>query len=430
MPRNIKRTTTLYLRLFFRRYPALPYVAKWLFISVLLGVLIGSASAGFLVSLQWATNYRETHVWLIALLPLAGLMIGALYHYWGKTVAAGNNLLITAIHQPDTNIPFRMAPFVYIGTIVTHLFGGSAGREGTALQMAGGIAAQLSKPLRLSANDRSTLIMAAMAAGFGSVFGTPLAGALFALEVAMMGRIQYNAILPVFASAALADQVTRWWQVPHTQYATALVPSLNVWHLLYAILAGIVFGIAAATFSKGMHYAGKWFTQTITYPPLRPVAGGIVVALIVWMIGTRYIGLGIPVIEQSLQVQLPPYDFVLKMLLTILTLSAGLKGGEVTPLFFIGATLGNCLSYIIPLPVNLLSAMGFVAVFAGATNTPIACTFMAMELFGSNYGMYAAMACVTAYLFSGHTSIYTQQVIGQPKHQRYTHYIGRMFKDL
>jgi H+/Cl- antiporter ClcA len=427
---NTTRTTTFHIKHFFRRFPAWPYVVKWLLIGMLLGCLIGSASAGFLVSLQWVTHYRETHTWLIALLPVAGLLIGLLYHYWGKGVAAGNNLLIGAIHGQPKPIPFRMAPFVYIGTLATHLFGGSAGREGTALQMAGGIADQLTKPLRLTPDNRSTLLMAAIAAGFGSVFGTPLAGAVFALELAFTGRVTYKAIWPVFISAAFANMVTDMWHVQHTHYNAGPIPAINVLYVLYAVVAGMVFGICAACFSKSTHYAGKWFTQAIAYAPLRAFAGGIVVVLMVGLIGTKYIGLGIPVIQQALQVQLPPYDFILKMLFTIITLSAGFKGGEVTPLFFIGAALGNCLSYVMPMPVGLMSAMGFVAVFAGATNTPVACTFMAMELFGSACGIYAGLACVTAYLFSGHTSIYTQQQIGIPKHRRYSHYAGKMFKDL
>ena len=323
-----------------------------------------------------------------------------------------------------------MAPFIYIGTMVTHFLGGSAGREGTALQMAGAIADQFTKLFKLNVSERKILLISAIAAGFGSIFGTPLSGAIFGLEVFLIGRIRYNAIFPAFASAILADLVTNLWQVKHTHYHIDFIPQISALPIIYSILAGIAFGLSAASFSKIIHFATGIFKSKISFPPLRPFIGGILVALAVLAIGTtKYIGLGIPTIVQSFAIQLPLYDFALKMAFTILTLSAGFKGGEVTPLFFIGAALGSALSLFIPLPTGLLAGMGFVAVFAGAANTPLACMMMAIELFGTECGIYAAIACIVSYLISGHNSIYGKQIIGEAKNTRYKNQLGKRINE-
>lgn len=426
---NIKksffRVSKIRLYWWFRHYPALPYLLKWVAICSVIGLCIGSVSAWFLLSLDWVTTFRENHKWLIFLLPLGGFLIGLLYHYFGKDIEVGNNLLIDEIHNPQKIISLRMSIFIYIGTLMTHLLGGSAGREGTALQMAAPIAYQFSHFFRLKQHEKKVLLVAAVAAGFGSVFGTPLAGAVFGLEFYLIGRLRYDAIFPAFAAAMLADWTTKYWQAAHTHYHINIVPDFSPLNFAYTLLVGAIFGVCAASFSKIMTFIQKIFRDNITFPPLRPLIGGLVVTVAVLVLGSKYSGLGVPTIVAAFEHALPPYDFAVKMLLTILTLAAGFKGGEVTPLFFIGATLGNALNYIVPLPLELLAGMGFVAVFAGATNTPLACLMMGLELFGVQSGVYLGLACVVAYFFSGHNSIYKKQIVGEAKHERFKYKEGK-----
>ncbi|OIQ21167.1 MAG: chloride channel protein [Flavobacterium sp. MedPE-SWcel] len=407
------------------------YLIKWLVLALIIGACIGSVTAFFLTSLDWATNWRENHLWIIALLPIGGLAIGLMYHYWGETVVKGNNQLLEEFHSPKKIIPLRMAPLVLLGTIITHFFGGSAGREGTAVQMGGAIADQFTKLFKLKNRDRKIILIMGISAGFAAVFGTPLAGAIFALEVLVLGRVRYEAILPSFLVAVIANYVCELWNVSHTHYAIPTIPEMDIPNLFWTITAGILFGLVALLFSKTTHTFGNLFKNTISYPPLRPFIGGIFIALIVWGLGTtKYIGLGVPTIVDAFNGELPQYDFIIKLLLTAFTLGAGFKGGEVTPLFFIGATLGNALFFFVPLPIALLAGMGFVAVFSGATNTPIACTFMGIELFGVESGLYIGIACMVAYLFSGHTGIYSSQIIGSPKHLLYGRTKGKHLNQL
>ena len=405
-------------------------ITKWIFICVMIGVFSGCASAFFLVSLEWVTQYREHHNWIIWLLPIGGLCIGLLYHFYGSEVVKGNNLLLEEYENPKKTIPLKMAPMVLVSTLITHLFGGSAGREGTAVQMSGAIADQFTGVFKLNNSDRKTLIILGISAGFASVFGTPLAGALFALEVLYFSKITYKSIVLSFITAYIAYFTVEFWHVKHTHYSIPNVPQLTIINFSWIIVAGVLFGLTAMLFSRSTHLWGKLFSKYIKDAPLRPFIGGLILVIAIYFIGTtKYIGLGIPSIVESFSTTNQWYDFLLKILFTGFTLGAGFKGGEVTPLFFVGATLGSVLSIYIPLPIALLAGMGFVAVFSGATHTPIACTVMGMELFGIESGLFIGIACVVAYYSSGSVGIYNSQIVKGAKYKLYQRFKRKNLED-
>lgn len=419
------------------------YVVRWGIIAIPVGIIIGSAIAFFLWALDIATQTRFNHPWLLFLLPLAGIGIGLLYHLFGKSVEAGNNLIVDQIHEPGGGVPARMAPLVFIGTVITHLFGGSAGREGTAVQMGGSIASEVARILHMKESDMRILLMCGVAGGFGAVFGTPLTGAIFALEILTIGQMSYEAIIPCLICSIAGNEATQAWGIHHTQYHIGALGSMKLvqsipelgWLLLGKVaLAAIAFGLASVIFAELAHGLHRIFKWAVPWPSFRPALGGLIVIGLVYALGTRdYLGLGVvadphhpngvSILSSFHNGGATWFSWWWKILFTAVTLSSGFKGGEVTPLFFIGAALGNTMGRLLHAPIDLFAGLGFVAVFAGATNTPLACTVMGIELFmgghqnalGSGFVIYLSVACFLAYLFSGHTGIYLSQRIGTPK---------------
>ena len=411
------------------RLPQFGDLTKWLVLVVPMASVVGSLCAFFLWALDAATQARFDHPWLLFGLPAAGFAVSLIYRGIGRSAEGGNNLIVEQIHEPGAGVPLRMAPLILVSTLVTHLFGGSAGREGTAVQLGGSLASAFGKALRLRGGDIRLMLMAGIAAGFGAVFGTPIAGAVFALEVLTVGRIQYEALIPCLIAAVAGDWACQLWGIGHAHYHIGFGGNSSVFRLdigLFAkvALAGVAFGLIGQLFAEASHGAQTAWRKLVPFAPLRPVLGGLFLIGLVHALGTRaYLGLGVwsaipgdPTIAGFFDPSLVDHwSWLWKFLFTVITLSAGFKGGEVTPLFFIGAALGGAIGHFSGAPVDLFAGLGFVAVFAGASNTPLACTIMGVELFGAGNIVYIATACFIAYAFSGHSGIYLSQRLAVPK---------------
>ncbi len=406
---------------------------RWTVIIFPVSISIGLLVAFFLWLLDNATAMRWQHLWLVFLLPVAGILIAWLYNTFGKNSQAGNNLIIDEIHQPGGGVPAQMTPLILFTTVLTHLFGGSAGREGTAVQMGGSMASQFARWFKLPQQDKQILLMCGMSAGFAAVFGTPVAGTIFALEVLYIGRMKYDALIPCLISGIIAHITCVSCSIKHTQYTIAYTGSSDSFFphisfdlilLLKVIVAGVLFGFAGFFFAQLSDFIKNKANQLIKIKWLIPVTGAVLIVSISYLLGTfDYLGLGvtnpnpngISILSAFHTGGAGYFSWFWKLVLTAITLGMGFKGGEVTPLFFIGATLGNVLAVMSGAPVDLLAGLGFIAVFAAATNTPLACTLMGIELFGSENIIYYAVACFTAYYFSGHSGIYKSQGLAVSK---------------
>ncbi|MBJ6760674.1 chloride channel protein [Myxococcaceae bacterium JPH2] len=393
-------------------------LAQWLSLGSVVGGVCGVASAVFLYLLEKATEWRVGHEEMVYLLPVAGLVLGALYGKWGHSIRGGNNLVIDTVHEGDAQIPVRMAPMVLLGTVLTHLFGGSAGREGTAVQMGASLADAIAHRLRVTVETRRELLAAGIAGGFGSVFGTPIAGTVFGLEVVCVGRLGYEALLPALVAAVVGDLVTRGLGIHHTAYPIPAAlpltwPLVGKWLVFAVAVAGV-----AVLFVEGTHRMKKLLERRVPWLPVRMALGGLGVVALWKLVGTEdYLGLGVPGILRAFQdPTLPGTAFAWKLVFTVVTLGAGFLGGEVTPLFFIGAALGNLLARVLNLPVEMGAAVGMAALFAAAANTPLALSIMAVELLGGTVLPHVAIVAVVAYLLTGHRGIYPAQRIARLKH--------------
>lgn len=396
----------------------IPSMLKWMLLLLLMSASVGSASAFFLWSLDALTRLRFANPWLLAFLPLGGAGVAWLYRRHGRGTDAGNRLLFGEIENGNGSVPRRMAPLALLGTLVTHFFGGSAGREGTALQMGGGIASAFAQAINARPSVTRLLLISGVAAGFGSVFGTPFAGALFAWEIARSKGSSLRVILPCLFASHVAHHACLAWGITHSSYQLKAIEGSLIFHcLLFAkvIVAAVIFGWMAALFSRSCQGVSSVMQHFISQPERRAFVGGCLVIAMCWFAGTSdYLGLGTLASHPSAttlfsaftDTSIPGNAWLWKLAFTVVTIGAGFKGGEVTPLFFIGATMGNALAGMLHAPVDLFAALGFVAIFAGATHAPMASAVLGLELFGPGPAILVASACFIAHRAAGGHGIY------------------------
>lgn len=388
-------------------------VLGWRYVGVLsIAVGAGVASALFLWALAHVTTVFGRFPELLYALPLAGMMIAWIYQRYGAQVAAGNNAIIDQIYAPTgSGVPLRMLPLILITTLLTHVCGGSAGREGTAVQMGGSLADAWARWRVADPHERRIWLMTGISAGFGSVFGTPLAGAVFAMEVLARGGMRYTALVPCLLGAIIGDWTVRWLGVGHAVYTVSFIPVLTPLLAGKLVLAGLLCAGVGVAYTMLHQRIDSITKRTLPWPVWRAAVGGVIVLVVTLSSGTfAYNGLSLPLLADALSASaVPTWAFAIKLLLTALTLGFGFKGGEVTPLFVIGATFGATLSGWIDMPPAYMAAVGFIAVFAVAANTPLACVLMGVELFGAGMAVPVAIATFVGYAASGATGMYTHQ---------------------
>ena len=349
------------------------------------------------------------------MLPVAGLVVGLAYHHLGKGLERGSNLIIDQIHDHTEGVPWRLTPLIFAASTISHLAGASVGREGAALQLSAGVADPIGARLGLGRPERSLLLVAAVAAGFGSVFGVPVAGAVFALEVQRIGRIRHEALVPAFVASFVGDAMVRAMGVEHTVYRAFPDVAWSVSTAWRTVAFGIVAGLVAMLFVRTSRIVKSAVTRVAAWPPLRPVIGGVILLVVVVVFDLRdYQGLSIQLALDA-QAGSAAGQWITKLALTALSIGTGFVGGEVIPLVVVGALVGASFASLTGGDVALFAVIGSVAVLAGAANTPIACTILGVELFGGNGIIFMAVACAAAYAASGHVGIYHAQPVSAHK---------------
>ncbi len=388
-------------------YPAA--LGKWLAVGGLIGGIGGVIGSLFHIGVNYATQTRGQHPWILYLLPVLGLVIAGLYRVT-KVEGKDTNAVIESVHF-GKNVPVLLVPVIFIATVLTHLGGGSAGREGAALQIGGGIGHTTGRLLHLGEKDLPLATLCGMSAVFSALFGTPLTATVFAMEVISVGVFYYAGLLPCLTAALVGYLVSLLMGVPPTRFTVA-APGLSAWTMVLVILLAIGCAVVSILFCRGLQETGRLAAKLLPNPFVRAFVGGVLVIGLTLLVGNGdYNGAGMEVVERAVSGQVRSWAWLLKLLFTAVTIGFGFKGGEVVPSFFVGACFGCVLGGFLGLPAGFGAAIGLVAVFCGAVNCPIASVFLSIELFGTGDLLYFAMACAISYLLSGYCGLYSSQTI-------------------
>ena len=395
-------------------------LVRWLFLGSMTGIIVGALGAIFSKSVEWATEFRTEHDLIILGLPVAGLFIVLIYRACKDYEDTGTNLVIKSIQEGE-HLPIAKAPLIVISTTITHLFGGSTGRESAALQMGGSIGYNLGKLFKLQEGNVKIITMCGMSAAFSALFGTPMTAAFMAMEIENVGVMYYSALVPCVVSALAAQMISRYFGAVGEQFVVNVVPELSIMNAVFTLVFALLCAALSVGFCTLLKFTGSTYKKFFPNQYIRIFVGGCIVAGLTYLSGTRYYnGAGINVIEMALKGEAPYYAFLLKMIFTALTLGAGYKGGEIVPALYVGATFGCLYARVFGFDPALCAATGMGALFCGVTNCPISSLFICFELFGFKGMPYYLLAVALSYTFSGYYSLYSSQKIMYSKyHNKY-----------
>ncbi len=399
---------------------------KWVLYACAIGVLVGGVAVAFHLGIDWATALRGENPWVVWLLPFGGASIVMMYRLSGMEKDRGTNLVLVAVREAQP-LKLRTAPLIFLATILTHLVGGSAGREGAALQLGGSLSAYVGRKIGLDEKDSRMMVMCGMAGAFSALFGTPLTAAVFAMEVVSVGVMYYAAMVPCLVSALVGLMVAEKFGLGAHGYEITGIPELNALTLAQVGAMGILCAVLSIWFCKAMHEAPKLYAKFQPEPLLRATTGGMLILLLTVLVQSQdYNGAGDALIRRMLAGEDIPEAFLLKILFTAVTLGAGFRGGEIVPILCTGAAFGTVVGPLMGLSQSFGGAIGMVAVFCGGTNCPLSAILLSYELFGGAGVPLYALACGISYMLSGYYGLYSEQKIVYSKFK--TEWIDRKTK--